>query len=247
MSPSSVTSDDAAKRIFCALDTPDAATAIAWAEKLGGLVGGVKLGKEFFTANGPSGVMAVTLSELPIFLDLKFHDIPNTVAAAVRATGILRPTMLTVHAGGGAAMIAAAVSAAEEIAATFHFPKPLILGVTVLTSLGDEDMSALGVFGGVADQVMRLAELVHGAGADGIVCASHEASAMRGAFGPDFTLVTPGVRPAGSESGDQKRVMTPAQAVAAGADYLVIGRPITGSDDPAAAARNIAGEISEGS
>ena len=229
MSPLPATSDDAAKRILCALDTPDAATAIAWADKLGGLVGGVKLGKEFFTANGPSGVMAVALTELPIFLDLKFHDIPNTVAAA-----------------GGAAMIRAAAQAAQEIADKFHFPKPKILGVTVLTSLDDEDMPGLGISGAVADQVTRLAELAHGAGADGIVCAPHEAAAMRGAFGPDFTLVTPGVRPAGSDSGDQKRVMTPREALEAGADYLVIGRPLTGADDPAAALRSIAEEISEG-
>ncbi len=243
MSPLPATSDDAAKRIFCALDTPDAATAIAWADKLGDLVGGVKLGKEFFTANGPSGVMAVALTELPIFLDLKFHDIPNTVAAAVRATGVLRPAMLTIHAAGGAAMIHAAAGAAQEIAEKFHFPKPKILAVTVLTSLGDEDMPGLGISRGVADQVMGLAELAHGAGADGIVCAPHEAAAMRGAFGPEFTLVTPGMRPAGSEIGDQKRVMTPKEALEAGADYLVIGRPLTGADDPAAALRNIAADI----
>jgi len=237
------TLDAAAKRIFCALDTPDAATAIAWADKLGDLVGGVKLGKEFFTANGPSGVMAVALTELPIFLDLKFHDIPNTVAAAVRATGVLRPAMLTVHAGGGPAMIRAAAEAAEEIAGVFHFPKPKILAVTMLTCLRDEDMPALGISGGVADQVTRLGELAHGAGADGVICAPHEATVMREAFGPDFILVTPGVRPAGSESGDQKRVMTPGEALAAGADYLVIGRPITGSDDPVAALRSMAASI----
>jgi orotidine-5'-phosphate decarboxylase len=246
MSPSPVTPDNAAKRIFCALDTPDTATAIAWAEKLVGLVGGVKLGKEFFTANGPSGVMAVALTELPIFLDLKFHDIPNTIAAAVRATGVLRPAMLTIHAVGGTTMIRAAAEAAEEIAETFHFPKPLILAVTVLTSLGDEDMPALGVSGGAADQVMRLAELARDSGADGVICAPHEAAAIRRTLGPGFILVTPGLRPAGAGSGDQKRVMTPAQALEAGADYLVIGRPITGSKDPAAVVRNIAADLAGG-
>jgi len=234
---------EAGRRIFVALDTPDIAMATKTAAALKGHVGGVKLGKEFFTANGPGGVMAVSLAQLPIFLDLKFHDIPNTVAGAVRAIGHIELAMMTVHASGGAEMIRAACEEAAQSAAKFGTPKPLILAVTVLTSLSDSDMPGLGISGSVADQVHRLADLAQEAGADGVICSPLEVADLRARLGPDFRLVVPGIRPAGSEVGDQQRVMTPAEAVTQGADYLVIGRPITQSDDPVTAADAIATKI----
>ncbi len=176
---------------------------------------------------------------LPVFLDLKFHDIPNTVADAVRAALSLAPVMLTVHASGGAAMMRAAADAAEEAGAN----RPLVLGVTVLTSLGAEDLAATGLAGPVPDQVMRLARLAQASGLDGVVCSAREVAALRAECGAAFTLVVPGIRPAGAAAGDQKRTATPAEAVAAGADYLVIGRPVTGADDAAQAARAIIDEI----
>ena len=231
------------ERIFVALDTPDIALATKNAAALKGHVGGVKLGKEFFTANGPGGVMAVSLAKLPIFLDLKFHDIPNTVAGAVRAIGHIELAMMTIHASGGSEMIRAACEAAAQSAAKFGTPKPLILAVTALTSLKDADMPRLGISGTAADQVRRLADLAREAGADGIVCSPHEVAALPARLRPDFRLVPPRIRPAGSASGDQQRVMTPGEAVAQGADYLVIGRPITQAGDPVAAADAIATEI----
>ncbi len=228
-----------ADRIFVALDTPHMDGALSLAGSLAGLVGGIKLGKAFFTANGPQGVRRAAAAGLPVFLDLKFHDIPNTVADAVRAALSLTPVMLTVHASGGAAMMRAAAEAAGEGGAD----RPLVLGVTVLTSLGADDLAATGLAGPVSDQVMRLARLAQASGLDGVVCSAREAAALRAACGADFKLVVPGIRPAGAAAGDQKRTATPAEAVAAGADYLVIGRPITGADDPARAARAIIDEI----
>ncbi len=226
-------------RVFVALDTPDAGRALSLAGSLAGVVGGVKLGKAFFTANGPEGVKRIAAAGLPVFLDLKFHDIPATVADAVRAALPLAPVMLTVHASGGAAMMAVAAEAAGEAGAD----RPLVLGVTVLTSLGEDDLAATGLAGPVPDQVMRLARLAQTSGLDGVVCSAREVAALRAECGAGFTLVVPGIRPAGAAAGDQKRTATPAEAVAAGADYLVIGRPITGADDPAQAARAIAGEM----
>ncbi len=228
-----------ADRVFVALDTPHMDGALSLAGSLAGLVGGIKLGKAFFTANGPQGVRRAAGAGLPVFLDLKFHDIPNTVADAVRAALSLAPVMLTVHASGGAAMMRAAADAAEEAGAN----RPLVLGVTVLTSLGAEDLAATGPAGPVSDQVMRLARLAQAGGLDGVVCSAGEAAALRQACGVHFKLVVPGIRPAGAAAGDQKRTATPAEAIAAGADYLVIGRPITGADDPAQAARAVAGEM----
>jgi orotidine-5'-phosphate decarboxylase len=176
---------------------------------------------------------------LPVFLDLKFHDIPNTVADAVRAALALAPVMLTVHASGGAAMMRAAADAAEEAGAN----RPLVLGVTVLTSLGADDLAATGLAGPVPDQVMRLARLAQASGLDGVVCSAREVAALRAECGAAFKLVVPGIRPAGAAAGDQKRTATPAEAIAAGADYLVVGRPVTGADDPAQAARAIIDEI----
>jgi orotidine-5'-phosphate decarboxylase len=194
----------------------------------------VKLGLEFFAANGPAGLAVA--GEAKIFLDLKLHDIPNTVAGAVRALMPLGVEMLTIHAAGGAAMVGAAVEAAGG--------RTKILAVTVLTSLDASALSDTGVAGGTTQQVLRLARLALGAGADGLICSPHEIAVLRDAFGTKPLLVVPGIRPAGSERGDQARVMTPEQAVAAGADYIVVGRPVTGADDPMAAARDIAARIS---
>ena len=224
-----------ANPVYCALDTTDVDRARALARTLKGSVGGLKIGKEFFTAHGPDGVRRVLPGGVPLFLDLKFHDIPNTVAGAVRAACALNPTMLNVHAAGGTAMMEAARDAAQESATP-----PWVLAVTVLTSLDAQDLTSIGVTGSPEDQVVRLATLAQRAGLTGVVCAAAEISALRAACGPDFKLVVPGIRPEGSATGDQKRTMTPAEALARGADVLVIGRPITTATDPAAAAQAIA-------
>lgn len=226
-------------RIFVALDTTSVDEAVALAERLRGLVGGVKLGKEFFTANGPQGVARAAARGMPLFLDLKFHDIPNTVAGAVKASLPLRPFLLDVHAAGGGAMMRAAAEAARSAGAE----RPLMLAVTVLTSMGPEDLAEIGVAGAVQDQVVRLATLARDSGMDGVVCSAREIGPLRAALGPGFKLVVPGIRPAWAATGDQKRVMTPKEAVDLGADYLVIGRPITGDPDPVAAAKRIAEEL----
>jgi orotidine-5'-phosphate decarboxylase len=228
-------------RIFVALDTTDLDRALALGRGLKGFIGGVKVGKEFFTALGPAGVGALGELGLPVFLDLKFHDIPATVAGAVRAALALKPFIINVHASGGAAMMRAAVEAADGPAPAFN--KPLVVAVTVLTSLADEDLAATGVAGDAAAQVLRLAQLAKRSGLDGVVCSAREAEALRAALGDDFKLVVPGIRPQWAAADDQKRIVTPAEAVAKGADYLVIGRPITAADDPADAARRIAAEL----
>jgi orotidine-5'-phosphate decarboxylase len=216
--------------VFVALDTVDRGRARALADAVRPHVGGLKLGLEFFCANGPDAVREVA-GEAPLFLDLKLHDIPNTVAGAVRAVMPLRPALLTLQAGGGPAMLRAAVDAAAG--------EVKLLGVTVLTSLDDGDLERVGQRGPVLDQARRLAGLARDSGLAGIVCSPHEIRALRAECGPGFLLVVPGIRPAGAGAGDQKRVMTPAEALAAGADHLVIGRPITAAPDPAAAARRI--------
>ncbi|MDX1575776.1 MAG: orotidine-5'-phosphate decarboxylase [Kiloniellales bacterium] len=228
--------------MFVALDTPDLGRAAALARALAGLVGGVKIGKEFFTAHGPDGVRAVA-GGVPLFLDLKFHDIPNTVAGALRSALHLRPAFVNVHASGGRAMLEAAVQAVAEGAEDAGVPRPRLLAVTVLTSLGEDDLGEVGQAGPLADQVLRLARLARSCGLDGAVCSPREIEAIRAACGPDFVLMVPGIRPSWAASGDQKRVMTPGEALAAGADYLVIGRPVTGAPDAAAAARRIVDEI----
>ena len=230
---------DPRERILVALDMTDVDSAKALAVTLSGHVGGIKLGKEFFTANGPAGVRAVTGAGQPVFLDLKFHDIPNTVAGALRAALALGPMILNVHAAGGAVMMRAAAKAV----ATAEGTRPLLIAVTVLTSLGDDDLAEIGVPASAAEQVLRLAKLAQASGLDGVVCSAHEITAIRAACGPDFKLVVPGIRPAWADKGDQKRVMTPAQAVALGADYLVIGRPITAAEDPVGAAQRIGAEL----
>lgn len=230
-------------RIFCALDTVDTDVAVALARKLDGVVGGVKLGLEFFCANGADGFKAVAETGMPIFLDLKFHDIPNTVAGAIRAVAPLGPKILTIHTQGGPDMMRRAAETAGEEAARHGHAKPWVAGVTILTSMDDDDLTAIGVSDVVADQVARLAALGHSCGLDGMVCSPKEIMLARQATSRGFKLVVPGIRPAGSAAGDQKRVMTPRDAVAAGADVLVIGRPITQAPDPAAAAHAIAESI----
>ena len=221
--------------VFIALDTTDLDYARQLAERVRGHVGGLKLGLEFFNAHGPDGVRAFEGLGLPVFLDLKFHDIPNTVAGAVRAAGQLGVSILNIHAQGGAAMMRAAVEAVRNAS-----PSTRLVAVTMLTSLSDEDLPSVGLAPPVADQVLRLGSLAQLCGLDGVVCSAHEIGRLRRELGPDFLLVVPGIRPAGSQAGDQRRVMGPAEALAAGADVLVIGRPITGAADPALAARDIA-------
>ncbi len=229
----------AANPIFVALDGAEETPLAALAAAVAPHVGGLKVGKEAFTALGPEGVRRV-VGSAPLFLDLKFHDIPNTVAGAVAAACRLRPAILNVHASGGAAMLRAARAACDEAATALGMSPPLLIGVTVLTSLDAEDLAAIGVADGPRDQVLRLARLTAEAGLDGVVCSPQEIAPLRAALGADFKLVVPGLRPAGAASGDQKRTMTPAEALAAGADVLVVGRPITAAADPAAAARAIA-------
>ena len=229
--------------VFCALDTTDPTAALDLARRLVGLVGGLKLGLEFFAANGPEGVRQVAGGGVPLFLDLKFHDSPNTVAGAIKGAVRLAPLMTTIHAGGGTDMMRAAVEAAGAEAARLGLTRPKVLAVTVLTSMSGDDLAGTGVPGTLLDQVKRLAGLAQAAGVDGVVCSPHEVEALRAQCGPQFQLVIPGIRPAWAAANDQKRVLTPAEAMAKGADWLVIGRPITADADPAAAATRIVAEL----
>ena len=221
--------------IFVAIDTPDIHRAAALARDLRACAGGMKLGLEFFCANGDRGVLRVAEHNLPLFLDLKLHDIPNTVGKAVAALAHLSPSVLTVHAGGGRAMMAAAKAAAP--------PETKVVGVTVLTSLDQFDLQATGISGSPADQVKRLMDLAREAGIDGIVCSGAEVAAARAAW-PEGFFVVPGVRPEGGDVADQKRTVTPRQAVDDGASIVVIGRPITAAPNPAAALASIAATLS---
>jgi orotidine-5'-phosphate decarboxylase len=220
--------------IFVAIDTPDLTRAMVLASQVREHAGGLKLGLEFFMANGAAGVRELTATGLPVFLDLKLHDIPNTVAKAVEAVAPLKPAILTVHATGGRAMLEAARAAAPA--------ETKVVAVTVLTSLDAVDLAETGVIGSPAEQVERLAELARDAGIDGIVCSGAELAAARAAW-PDGFFVVPGVRPAGAEVADQKRVVTPRRALEDGASVLVIGRPITTADDPAGAIREISATL----
>ena len=220
--------------VYVALDTPDPEKAKALAAKVRNHVGGLKLGLEFFAANGPAGVREMAQFRLPIFLDLKLHDIPNTVAKAVHALRPLEPAILTVHAAGGRGMMEDAKAAAPA--------GTKVIGVTVLTSLDEEDLRAVGVPGAAHEQVERLALLAREAGLDGVVCSGAEIEVVRAAW-PEAFIVVPGVRPADAANADQKRVVTPRQALDAGASVLVVGRPITLADDPDAAARAIAATL----
>ncbi len=225
-------------RLIVALDVPGATQARQIVQAIGEAATTYKIGKQLFTAEGPQVVRDLVASGRKVFLDLKFHDIPNTVAAAVRSAADLGVSMLTVHASGGSAMLKAAVEAASQSSA-----KPMVLAVTVLTSLSDADLQELGITGNVLTQVLRLGALARAAGCSGLVASAQEARALRQALGEGFAIVTPGVRPAGSAAGDQARVVTPRDAIAAGADYLVVGRPILEAADPARATRQIASEI----
>ncbi|MEO0392965.1 MAG: orotidine-5'-phosphate decarboxylase [Pseudomonadota bacterium] len=238
------------ERILCALDTNDLNKAKTMVKSLAGdgepLIGGIKLGLEFFSALGAPAVNQLRAEGLPVFLDLKFHDIPNTVAGAVRSAMVTAPNFLTIHASGGAAMIEAAAEAAKQAADSAQTNPPVLLAVTVLTSLDADDLSSVGQDRQVSDQVRRLGELAVRSGANGLVCAPFEVRFLREALGDDVVLVVPGVRPSWAAKNDQKRVMSPVEAIDAGADYLVIGRPITASADPVDAARNIVTEIEAG-
>ena len=220
--------------IFVAIDTPDLQGAVKLAEAVRDQAGGLKLGLEFFSANGPAGVERISRLGLPVFLDLKLHDIPNTVGKAVEALAPLRPAVLTVHASGGQTMLQAAKQAAPA--------ETKVVGVTVLTSLDADDLPTIGVTDRPADQVARLARLAYASGLDGIVCSGSEVALAREKW-PESFLVVPGVRPATSDPGDQKRVVTPRQALDDGASILVIGRPITGASDPSRAMAEIAGGL----
>ena len=220
--------------IYVAIDTPDMDRALALARAVKPHAGGLKIGLEFYIAHGPQGVRAIVAMGLPVFADLKFHDIPNTVAGAAREIAKTGAAIFNVHASGGEAMLRAAVEAAHGINLRIK-----VIAVTVLTSLDDAALDAVGQRGPAADQVVRLASLAKRCGLDGVVCSAHEIAAIRKECGDDFLLAVPGIRPAGSDLADQRRVMTPRQAADAGADIIVIGRPINAAADPAVAAREI--------
>jgi orotidine-5'-phosphate decarboxylase len=222
--------------ILCAIDTNEIARAEALIAATAGAVGGVKLGLEFFAAHGPAGIRTAAAGQRNVFLDLKLHDIPNTVAGAVKSSLALDPLLLTLHCAGGPAMMRAAAEARGNA-------RTKLLGVTVLTSLDDSDLAATGQNGPAAAQAKRLALLAQASGLDGVVCSPQEVAMLRATCRKDFLLVVPGIRPAGAAAQDQKRVQTPRDAITAGADYLVIGRPITEAPDPQAAARAILAEI----
>ena len=224
--------------IFVSIDTTDLVKAKKLASSLQGLVAGIKLGKEFFTQNGPAGVLSISKSGLPIFLDLKFHDIPNTVVGAINAATKLKPAMLNIHATGGKSMMKAAAKAIAN-----KSNRPLLLGVTILTSLEQMDTNEVGFHGSVSNLVVKLAVLAKECGLDGVVCSPHEIKKIRKSCGSEFKLVTPGIRLNSSKNDDQKRVRSPSQAISDGADYLVIGRPITSAKNPQKAAEEIASSI----
>lgn len=227
-------------RIFCALDTDNLADACHLAHEIGPVTGALKIGMEFVNTYGPQGIEAIQNSapDAQLFIDLKFHDIPNTVASAIRTvSNNFEPAYLNVHAAGGLEMMQAAQDACHK--------NTKLLAVTILTSLNQEALKQVGYEGEtVADSVKRLALLTKESGLSGVVCSALEIEMLRGACGPDFELMVPGIRPAGADVGDQKRVMTPAQAIQAGATHIVVGRPITRAENPAQAAEEILKEIS---
>ena len=229
---------EARERLIVALDVSSSAAAQKIVAAVGESASIYKVGKQLFTAEGPQVVRDLVASRRKVFLDLKFHDIPTTVASAVREAAQLNVSMLTVHASGGARMLRAASEAAAASSS-----KPLILAVTVLTSLSDSDLQEIGVNGRVLDQALRLSALAQANGCGGVVASAQEARQIRRMVGEGFALITPGIRPRGGDAGDQARVVTPAQAIEAGASHIVVGRPITAAQDPAAAARAIVLEI----
>lgn len=228
-----------APRIVVAMDYDNADDCLTMARRLSPEDCRLKVGKELFTRSGPAVVEQLQSLGFDIFLDLKFHDIPNTTAGAVRAAAELGVWMVNVHASGGERMMNAAREAVDKVSGR----RPLLIGVTVLTSMTDEDLRSVGVTRSPMEQVVHLAELSHKSGLDGVVCSAQEAQAIRQQRGSDFCLVTPGIRPADSAADDQRRTLTPEEAIAAGSHYLVIGRPITRAPDPIARCREIAQTI----
>jgi orotidine-5'-phosphate decarboxylase len=224
--------------LVVALDYDELAPALALVDRLGNAVRWYKIGKQLFTRTGPAALAALKSRGCQVFLDLKFHDIPNTVGQAVSAALDLGADMVNVHASGGRAMLEAAAKAGAR-----SNPRAMVIAVTVLTSLDGAALAEVGLPPDPAAQALRLAGLAHAAGLHGVVCSAHEIVSIRGLTGPDFRLVVPGLRPAGSAADDQKRVMTPRAAALAGADYLVIGRPITAAPDPVAAALALAADL----
>jgi len=225
-------------RVIVALDYPTAAPALEFVARVDPSLCRLKVGKELFVAEGPRLVEQLVSKGFKVFLDLKFHDIPNTVAQACRVAAGLGVWLTNVHAAGGLKMMEAARDALEGLA-----ERPKLIAVTVLTSMDAAQLNGVGITASPFEQVQRLAELTATAGLDGVVCSAQEAEPLRARFGPDFLLVTPGIRPAGSQADDQSRIMTPARAIAAGASYLVIGRPITQASDPVAVLQSIQTEI----
>lgn len=229
---------DPRQRLIVALDVPSSAAARKIVAAVGDSAYFYKVGMQLYTAEGPSVVRDLIASGRRVFLDLKYHDIPNTVASAVTEAAKLGVHMLTVHASGGGKMLLAAVEAARSVN-----PELLLLAVTVLTSMGDSDLDKIGVHGQVEDQVLRLAALALADGCKGVVASAREASALRKRLGYDFAIVTPGVRLAGMDRGDQTRVVTPEEAISSGSTHIVVGRPITGAADPGEEAREILSQI----
>jgi orotidine-5'-phosphate decarboxylase len=235
----------AGERLLVALDVESADRALTLAKRLDGIAGGLKVGSRLFTMEGPVLVRRLVDAGARVFLDLKFHDIPNTVAQAVDAAVRTGAWMINVHASGGAAMMQSAARAAADAAAAAGRPVPLLIGVTVLTSMDEAALQSTGVARPLFDQVLALARMAQGAGLQGVVASPHETAAIRAACGPDFAIVTPGIRgaSAGHDTNDQARTMGPAEAVKAGASYIVVGRPIIAAPDPRAAAQAIVEEL----
>lgn len=234
------------ERLIVALDVADIESARRLVQRLSPLVTRFKVGSELFTACGPSAVELVRKAGAKVFLDLKFHDIPNTVARAARSATRLGVWMFNVHVQGGSAMLRQTLEAAQEEARRAGQPRPLVLGVTMLTSMAERDLVDLGIRKTMKDQVLYLAQLAQKSGLDGIVASAQETKVLRFACGPEFLIVTPGIRPAGIKWGDQQRVETPRAALQAGATYLVVGRPIIEAADPMAAAQAIVQEMDVG-
>jgi orotidine-5'-phosphate decarboxylase len=230
---------DPRERLIVALDVSSAAAAQKIVAAVGDSASTYKVGMQLYTAEGPGIVRDLVNSGRKVFLDLKFHDIPNTVAAAVREASSLGVSMLTVHGSGGSKMLKAAAEAAKGPARR----APIVLAVTVLTSMDQNDLNSVGIPGKVAEQVVRLARTAVQSGCGGVVASVQEAALLRKELGKDFAIVTPGIRPAGSDVGDQARIATPAEAMAAGATHIVVGRPITGAEDPGEAAKEVVREM----
>jgi orotidine-5'-phosphate decarboxylase len=231
-------------RLVVALDVDSASRALDLVERLRGLAGMFKIGNQLFTAEGPEIIRKITGLGEQVFLDLKFHDIPNTVAQAAVVAARMGVSILNVHASGGSAMMRATSEALKEAATREGRQRPLVLGVTVLTSMNDETMVELGLGGTTETQVIRLAQLSANSGLDGVVASAHEIRSVRAAVNrPGFVILTPGIRPGGSAADDQSRIMTAGEAIRAGADYIVVGRPITNASDAAEAARRLLEEV----